>query len=108
MPTPRTSGFLGKACGNRSLLPLRLRHMPFCPHRDHPRWGASNTALARWLPPAYEDGVTEPRGWNPHFLYNGFLLPPVSAWGPCFTGLGCWSQDVTTSHPRPGRDVAFS
>nr|XP_019607599.1 PREDICTED: thyroid peroxidase isoform X2 [Rhinolophus sinicus] len=48
-----------------------------CNNRDHPRWGASNTALARWLPPAYEDGVSEPRGWNPHFLYNGFPLPPV-------------------------------
>ncbi|XP_034515869.1 thyroid peroxidase [Ailuropoda melanoleuca] len=48
-----------------------------CNSRDHPRWGAANTALARWLPPAYEDGVSEPRGWNPHFLYNGFPLPPV-------------------------------
>ncbi|XP_057598664.1 thyroid peroxidase [Hippopotamus amphibius kiboko] len=48
-----------------------------CNNRDHPRWGASNTALARWLPPAYEDGISEPRGWNPHFLYNGFPLPPV-------------------------------
>ncbi|GAB5570087.1 thyroid peroxidase [Prionailurus iriomotensis] len=44
---------------------------------DHPRWGASNTALARWLPPAYEDGISEARGWNPHVLYNGFPLPPV-------------------------------
>eukprot|EP00069_Balaena_mysticetus_P005439 bmy_18035T0 len=49
---------------------------PRCLHRDHPRWGAANTALARWLPPAYEDGISEPRGWNPHFLYNGFPLPP--------------------------------
>uniref|UniRef100_A0A9L0JIW5 Thyroid peroxidase n=1 Tax=Equus asinus TaxID=9793 RepID=A0A9L0JIW5_EQUAS len=48
-----------------------------CNNRDHPRWGASNTALARWLPPAYEDGISEPRGWNPHFLYNGFPLPSV-------------------------------
>ncbi|KAF6106794.1 thyroid peroxidase [Phyllostomus discolor] len=48
-----------------------------CNNRDHPRWGASNTALARWLPPAYEDGISEPRGWNPHFLYNGVPLPPV-------------------------------
>ncbi|XP_054977322.1 thyroid peroxidase [Sorex araneus] len=48
-----------------------------CNNRDHPRWGASNTALARWLPPTYEDGISEPRGWNPHFLYNGFPLPPV-------------------------------
>ncbi|XP_007518994.1 thyroid peroxidase isoform X3 [Erinaceus europaeus] len=48
-----------------------------CNNRDHPRWGASNVALARWLPPTYEDGISEPRGWNPHFLYNGFPLPPV-------------------------------
>ncbi|XP_011380530.1 thyroid peroxidase, partial [Pteropus vampyrus] len=48
-----------------------------CNNRDHPRWGASNTALARWLPPVYEDGISEPRGWNPHFLYHGVPLPPV-------------------------------
>ncbi|XP_066241044.1 thyroid peroxidase [Saccopteryx leptura] len=48
-----------------------------CNNRDQPRWGASNTALARWLPPAYEDGISEPRGWNPYFLYKGVPLPPV-------------------------------
>ncbi|XP_037382809.1 LOW QUALITY PROTEIN: thyroid peroxidase [Talpa occidentalis] len=48
-----------------------------CNNRAHPRWGAANTALARWLPPAYEDAVGEPRGWNPGFLHNGFPLPPV-------------------------------
>ncbi|XP_069092728.1 thyroid peroxidase, partial [Pleurodeles waltl] len=48
-----------------------------CNNRDHPRWGASNTALARWLPPMYEDGITEPKGWNSNFLYNGYQLPLV-------------------------------
>ncbi|KAJ7341754.1 hypothetical protein JRQ81_006605 [Phrynocephalus forsythii] len=48
-----------------------------CNNREHPRWGASNTALARWLPPTYEDGLSQPRGWNPGFLYNGFPLPSV-------------------------------
>uniref|UniRef100_A0A2K5HY95 Thyroid peroxidase n=1 Tax=Colobus angolensis palliatus TaxID=336983 RepID=A0A2K5HY95_COLAP len=48
-----------------------------CNNRDHPRWGASNIALARWLPPVYEDGFSQPRGWNPSFLHNGFPLPPV-------------------------------
>uniref|UniRef100_A0A2K5TRL1 Sushi domain-containing protein n=1 Tax=Macaca fascicularis TaxID=9541 RepID=A0A2K5TRL1_MACFA len=48
-----------------------------CNNRDHPRWGASNTALARWLPPVYEDGFSQPRGWNPSILHNGFPLPPV-------------------------------
>lgn len=45
--------------------------------REHPRWGASNTALARWLPPEYEDGVSQPRGWDPSIQYNGFQLPLV-------------------------------
>ena len=69
------------------LLRTPTQLLPFCLHRDHPRWGASNTALARWLPPAYEDGISEPRGWNPHFLYKGFPLPPVSAarTGPCLS-----------------------
>nr|XP_027793567.1 thyroid peroxidase [Marmota flaviventris] len=48
-----------------------------CNNRDHPRWGAANTALARWLPPVYEDGFSQPRGWNPGFLHHGFPLPPV-------------------------------
>ncbi|KAM9201478.1 thyroid peroxidase [Dugong dugon] len=48
-----------------------------CNNRDHPRWGAANTALARWLPPVYEDGISQPRGWNHNFLYNGFPLPLV-------------------------------
>nr|XP_020821484.1 thyroid peroxidase [Phascolarctos cinereus] len=48
-----------------------------CNNRDNPRWGAANTALARWLPPVYEDGVSQPRGWNPNFLYNEFPLPLV-------------------------------
>uniref|UniRef100_A0A2K5DHK0 Thyroid peroxidase n=1 Tax=Aotus nancymaae TaxID=37293 RepID=A0A2K5DHK0_AOTNA len=48
-----------------------------CNNRDHPSWGAANTALARWLPPVYEDGFSQPRGWNPGFLHHGFPLPPV-------------------------------
>ncbi|XP_043844300.1 thyroid peroxidase [Dromiciops gliroides] len=46
-----------------------------CNNRDNPRWGAANTALARWLPPVYEDGVSQPKGWNPNFLYNEYPLP---------------------------------
>ncbi|XP_064002806.1 thyroid peroxidase [Pogoniulus pusillus] len=48
-----------------------------CNNREHPRWGASNTALARWLPPAYEDGLSQPRGWDPSIRYNGVQLPLV-------------------------------
>ncbi|NXU54274.1 PERT peroxidase, partial [Turnix velox] len=48
-----------------------------CNNREHPRWGASNSALARWLPPAYEDGLSQPQGWDPSVQYNGFQLPLV-------------------------------
>nr|XP_013808387.1 PREDICTED: thyroid peroxidase [Apteryx mantelli mantelli] len=48
-----------------------------CNNRKHPKWGASNTALARWLPPSYEDELGQPRGWNPGALYNGVQLPLV-------------------------------
>ncbi|XP_032299775.1 thyroid peroxidase [Coturnix japonica] len=49
-----------------------------CNNREHTRWGASNTALARWLPPAYEDGLSQPRGWDPSIRYNGVRLPLVN------------------------------
>ncbi|XP_062981549.1 thyroid peroxidase [Elgaria multicarinata webbii] len=56
----------------------KYRHITgACNNREHPRWGASNTALARWLPPIYEDGLSQPKGWNQGFLHNGFPLPSV-------------------------------
>ncbi|NXS15666.1 PERT peroxidase, partial [Mystacornis crossleyi] len=36
--------------------------------------GACNN---RWLPAAYEDGLSQPRGWDPSVRYNGFQLPSV-------------------------------
>ncbi|KAM4694406.1 thyroid peroxidase, partial [Discoglossus pictus] len=59
---------------------LALKYRPItgvCNNRNHPVWGATNTPLARWLPPQYEDGFSEPKGWNSGFLYNGFHLPQV-------------------------------
>ncbi|KPP67656.1 Mpx protein-like [Scleropages formosus] len=48
-----------------------------CNNLKNPRIGASNTPLARWLPPRYEDGISQPVGWDPTRLYNGHLLPLV-------------------------------
>ncbi|XP_072405220.1 thyroid peroxidase [Chiloscyllium punctatum] len=48
-----------------------------CNNRNNPRWGSSNIALTRWLPPEYEDGYSQPKGWNPECLYRGFKLPLV-------------------------------
>ncbi|XP_072514316.1 eosinophil peroxidase-like isoform X2 [Salminus brasiliensis] len=48
-----------------------------CNNRKNPLLGAANTPLARWLPPIYEDGISQPVGWNPGRLYNGVILPLV-------------------------------
>lgn len=45
--------------------------------RKHSHLGSSNRAFARWLPAAYEDGVSVPRGASEGKLYNGFPLPLV-------------------------------
>ncbi|KFO74535.1 Eosinophil peroxidase, partial [Cuculus canorus] len=48
-----------------------------CNNRKHPELGSSNRAFARWLPAAYEDGESVPRGASEGKLYNGFPLPLV-------------------------------
>ncbi|KAJ8347032.1 hypothetical protein SKAU_G00284330 [Synaphobranchus kaupii] len=48
-----------------------------CNNLRNPRRGASNTPFARWLPAEYEDGISQPNGWDPRRRYNGFLLPLV-------------------------------
>uniref|UniRef100_A0A8C5PEB3 Thyroid peroxidase n=1 Tax=Leptobrachium leishanense TaxID=445787 RepID=A0A8C5PEB3_9ANUR len=64
-------------CPNNCLA-LKYRHVTgACNNRNNQAWGASNTLLTRWLPSQYEDGISEPKGWNPEFQYNGFRLPPV-------------------------------
>ncbi|XP_054441476.1 eosinophil peroxidase [Pteronotus mesoamericanus] len=48
-----------------------------CNNRRIPWLGAANTALKRWLPAQYEDGLSRPFGWTPGWRRNGFLLPLV-------------------------------
>ncbi|XP_008062548.1 eosinophil peroxidase [Carlito syrichta] len=50
-----------------------------CNNKRIPWLGASNKALARWLPAIYEDGLSLPFGWTPGRRHNGFLLPLVRA-----------------------------
>uniref|UniRef100_A0A669FAT1 Myeloid-specific peroxidase n=1 Tax=Oreochromis niloticus TaxID=8128 RepID=A0A669FAT1_ORENI len=48
-----------------------------CNNLKNPRLGASNTPFTRWLPAEYDDGVSEPKGWNRTRKFNNFLLPLV-------------------------------
>ncbi|NXT85229.1 PERE peroxidase, partial [Zapornia atra] len=45
--------------------------------RRNPSLGASNRALARWLPAEYEDGVSVPHGWTEGKRFHGFPFPLV-------------------------------
>ncbi|KAF6725968.1 Eosinophil peroxidase [Oryzias melastigma] len=59
--------------------------VPHCPqpeqvphsHQNNPRLGASNTPFTRWLPAEYDDGISQPKGWNRNRTFNNFMLPLV-------------------------------
>lgn len=46
-----------------------------CNNLQRPYWGASHTAFRRLIKPIYENGFSNPVGWDKNRLYNGFLLP---------------------------------
>ncbi|KAM6976380.1 eosinophil peroxidase [Tautogolabrus adspersus] len=48
-----------------------------CNNLNNPRLGASNTPFNRLLPAEYEDGISEPKGWNVNRTFNNFILPLV-------------------------------
>ncbi|XP_028457268.1 eosinophil peroxidase [Perca flavescens] len=48
-----------------------------CNNIKNPRLGASNTPFARWLPAEYDDGISQPKGFNRNRKINNFLLPLV-------------------------------
>ncbi|XP_050928847.1 eosinophil peroxidase [Lates calcarifer] len=47
-----------------------------CNNLKNPRQGASNTPFTRWLPAEYDDGISQPKGWNNRTV-NNFFLPLV-------------------------------
>uniref|UniRef100_A0A8C6SNJ6 Myeloid-specific peroxidase n=1 Tax=Neogobius melanostomus TaxID=47308 RepID=A0A8C6SNJ6_9GOBI len=54
---------------------VRLPNCRTTPNTN-PRLGASNTPFTRWLSSEYDDGISQPKGWNNRTL-NNFLLPLV-------------------------------
>lgn len=47
-----------------------------CNNLKNPRLGAANTPFTRWLPAEYDDGISQPRGFNNRTI-NNFMLPLV-------------------------------
>ncbi|XP_035989799.1 eosinophil peroxidase-like [Fundulus heteroclitus] len=48
-----------------------------CNNLKNSRLGAANTPFTRWLPPQYDDYISQPKGWNRKRKFNNFLLPLV-------------------------------
>ncbi|XP_074495939.1 eosinophil peroxidase-like [Sebastes fasciatus] len=48
-----------------------------CNNEEKPRLGASNIPFTRWLPAAYQDDTSLPRGWDPNRRINNRRLPLV-------------------------------
>ncbi|XP_022833229.1 peroxidasin-like [Spodoptera litura] len=46
-----------------------------CNNFAHPTWGSSLSGFRRILFPIYENGFSQPVGWNKGIKYNGFSLP---------------------------------
>ncbi|KAL2079752.1 hypothetical protein ACEWY4_025496 [Coilia grayii] len=77
----RLTGCLGRiqppSCRTTPLINKYRTITSVCNNKKNPRLGASNTAFTRWLPAEYEDGIAQPKGWDPSKLYNNVLLPLV-------------------------------
>lgn len=67
---------MGKHCPMTADPPCKARKYRsisgYCNNVQNPRWGNANTKYTRLLPPAYEDGVSMPRG---EALSGGKHLP---------------------------------
>uniref|UniRef100_A0A8C9U6M2 Myeloperoxidase-like n=1 Tax=Scleropages formosus TaxID=113540 RepID=A0A8C9U6M2_SCLFO len=63
----------------RTIIMLSQYHTAtgICNNLKNPRLGASNMPFVRWLPAQYEDGISQPLGWDTKKQHNGFLLPLV-------------------------------
>nr|QGA72112.1 myeloperoxidase-like protein [Plecoglossus altivelis] len=48
-----------------------------CNNLKNPFFGASNTPFTRLLPAQYDDGISEPIGWDRNKRFNNFVLPLV-------------------------------
>ncbi|KAG6457151.1 hypothetical protein O3G_MSEX010145 [Manduca sexta] len=69
-----------------------------CNNFAHPTWGSSLTGFRRILYPIYENGFSQPVGWNKDLKYNGFALPPARLVSTSIITTKDISQDVEITH----------
>ncbi|XP_037547967.1 eosinophil peroxidase [Nematolebias whitei] len=64
-------------CGTTPNLNKYRTATSVCNNLKSPRLGASNTPFTRWRPAEYDDGISQPKGWNRNRRFNNFVLPLV-------------------------------
>ncbi|XP_013189364.2 peroxidasin isoform X1 [Amyelois transitella] len=69
-----------------------------CNNFAHPMWGASLTGFRRILFPIYENGFSQPIGWNKGLKYNGYELPSARLVSTAIITTTEISADVEITH----------
>lgn len=69
-----------------------------CNNFDYPTWGTSLTAFRRILYPIYENGFSQPPGWNKNVKYNGYPLPSARLVSVSIISTTEISEDVFLTH----------
>lgn len=69
-----------------------------CNNLEHPYWGASHTGFRRILRPIYENGFSQPVGWNKNRKYNGFSLPSARLVSTTLIRTESITQDEEITH----------
>lgn len=69
-----------------------------CNNFAHPSWGTSLTAFRRLLYPIYENGFSQPTGWNKDIKYNGYSLPSARLVSIQIISTTEISEDIEITH----------
>ncbi|CAH0578009.1 unnamed protein product [Chrysodeixis includens] len=69
-----------------------------CNNFANPTWGSSLSGFRRILFPIYENGFSQPVGWNKEIKYNGFTLPSARLVSTAIITTKDISEDLKITH----------
>ncbi|XP_050360925.1 peroxidasin [Nymphalis io] len=69
-----------------------------CNNFAFPSWGSSLSGFRRILFPIYENGFSQPTGWNKEIKYNGYTLPSARLVSTTIISTTEISEDIAITH----------
>ncbi|KAJ8687556.1 hypothetical protein QAD02_023350 [Eretmocerus hayati] len=75
-----------------------------CNNLEHPTWGSSYTGFRRILRPIYENGFSQPVGWDKNKLYHGYPKPAARLVSTSLIATDDVSPDDSITHMVPPGD----